>query len=218
MSQAKQKILQEIRYGLGRAELSPNDQHSLEQRLRRNQANIQPHWEQDVQTRLLEKFAEASITYQQVTSTDEAPQAIAEFLREHNLPAKIIAAPELQGMVWPESLELEYGAAHGHHQSSVTACICAVAETGSLVLASSASPTSLNFLPENHLVVLHKSQIYPHLEAGWECVKQANGGEVPRTVNFISGPSRTGDIEQTIELGAHGPRRLHVILVDDSPA
>jgi L-lactate dehydrogenase complex protein LldG len=50
-------------------------------------------------------------------------------------------------------------------------------------------------------------------EDGWDRLRE--GGGMPRAINFITGPSRTGDIEQRIELGAHGPRRLHIILVDD---
>ena len=53
-------------------------------------------------------------------------------------------------------------------------------------------------------------------EDAWDRLRAAEGeGRLPRTVNFITGPSRTGDIEQTIQMGAHGPRRLHVILVED---
>ena len=86
------------------------------------------------------------------------------------------------------------------------------AETGTLLLVSGAErPTTLNFLPDTHVVVLHRHQIVGPYEAAWDRLRAE--GPMPRTVNFVSGPSRTADIEQTIVMGAHGPRRLHVIIV-----
>jgi L-lactate dehydrogenase complex protein LldG len=108
-----------------------------------------------------------------------------------------------------------------------------------LMLASgSGTPTTLNFLPDTHIVVLHAGQIVASYEDGWDLLRtlasrtpapppQAGEGgspqsgdrvgALPRTVNLITGPSRTGDIEQRIQLGAHGPRRLHIVLVEDAP-
>ena len=98
---------------------------------------------------------------------------------------------------------------------TVTRAFAGVAETGSLVLLSSPqSPTSLNFLPDVHVVVLARERIVRHLEDAWALLR-SEVPAMPRTVNFITGPSRTADIEQTIQLGAHGPRGLHVILVED---
>ena len=103
------------------------------------------------------------------------------------------------------------------------------------------TPSTLNFLPDTHIVVLHAGQVVASYEDGWDLLRalcqddrRPLAGEVdrptgrperanaspllPRTVNLITGPSRTGDIEQRIQLGAHGPRRLHVVLVEDAPA
>jgi L-lactate dehydrogenase complex protein LldG len=74
-------------------------------------------------------------------------------------------------------------------------------------------PTTLNFLPDTHIVVLRASRVVGPYEDGWARLREA--GAMPRAVNFVSGPSRTADIEQTIQLGAHGPRRLHIVLVED---
>jgi L-lactate dehydrogenase complex protein LldG len=77
-------------------------------------------------------------------------------------------------------------------------------------------PTTLNFLPDTHFVVLKASQVVGHYEEAWARLRAARGGAVlPRSVNFITGPSRSADIEQKIQLGAHGPRNLHVVLVED---
>ena len=87
-----------------------------------------------------------------------------------------------------------------------------------MLLAGPEGPTTLNFLPENHVVVLKKSELVGAYEDAWDRLRDAVGpdGLLSRVVNMITGPSRTGDIEQTIELGAHGPLRLHILLVDDA--
>jgi L-lactate dehydrogenase complex protein LldG len=78
------------------------------------------------------------------------------------------------------------------------------------------NPSTLNFLPDNHIIVVSAKDIASDYEAVWNRVRFAYGkGTMPRTVNWITGPSRSGDIEQTLLLGAHGPRRLHVVLVCD---
>jgi L-lactate utilization protein LutC len=90
-----------------------------------------------------------------------------------------------------------------------------VAESGGVVtLSGPDTPSTLNFVPENHIVVVHASQVLRHLEDVWTLWRDS-GRPMPRTLNIISGPSRTADIEQTIQLGAHGPRRLHILLLRD---
>ena len=89
----------------------------------------------------------------------------------------------------------------------------AVAETGTLAFVSGpASPTTLNFLPDNHIAVLREDDVVPNLEDVFARLRTEHPG-MPRTLNLISGPSKTADVEQTIVIGAHGPRRLHVILI-----
>jgi L-lactate dehydrogenase complex protein LldG len=99
--------------------------------------------------------------------------------------------------------------------SSVSHAFAGVAETGTLVLTSGAdNPTSLNFLPDNHIVVIDAKDVAGDYESVWQRLREKFGEAVmPRTANLITGPSRSADIEQTLILGAHGPRRLHVIVV-----
>ncbi|MCG8595027.1 MAG: lactate utilization protein [Kiloniellales bacterium] len=156
-----------------------------------------------------------------VATEGEVPKAVADYLKGQNLPAEVRLSPDpvLEGLPWSEQplLKVESGRARVEDPTSVTAAVAGVAETGTLMLASGpTAPTTLNFLPENHIVVLKASQVVGPYEDAWDRLYAANGGgRLPRTVNFITGPSRTGDIEQTIQMGAHGPRRLHVILVED---
>ena len=103
----------------------------------------------------------------------------------------------------------------GAQLTSVSHAFAAVAETGTLVLTSGPdNPTTLNFLPDNHIVVLDAADLAGDFETVLARLREKFGaGVLPRVVNMITGPSRSADIEQTLILGAHGPRRLHVIAV-----
>jgi L-lactate dehydrogenase complex protein LldG len=105
----------------------------------------------------------------------------------------------------------------GRQLASVSHAFAGVAETGTLVLTSGRdNPTTLNFLPDNHIVVVEAKDVVGDYETVWQRLRERFGtGNLPRTVNMITGPSRSADIEQTLILGAHGPRRLHVIIVGD---
>ena len=134
-------------------------------------------------------------------------------------------APEtdITGLPWSSRplLEITQGASDGSDEVSVTGGYAAIAETGTLMLASGAErPTTLNFLPETDIVVLPADRVVGALEQAWARLRGEFGaGTMPRTVNFITGPSRSADIEQNLQMGAHGPRRLHIILIDgETPA
>jgi L-lactate dehydrogenase complex protein LldG len=79
----------------------------------------------------------------------------------------------------------------------------------------SAATTSL--LPETHIAIVHAARIVAGMEEGFALLR-AEQGSLPRAINFVSGPSRTGDIELTIVLGAHGPYRVHLVVVGAEPS
>jgi L-lactate dehydrogenase complex protein LldG len=199
---------------------------TVESRLSRPERHVIPARSQlppGEQVELFERMArEQAASFVRVRSVAEVPGAIAGFLKAHNLPGsvKVAPQPELEALEWTREplLEVVFGGAAASDQVAVTGAFAAVAESGTLVLVSGAdSPTALNFLPDNHVVVLRADQVVGPYEAAWERLRAAYGsGVLPRTVNFITGPSRTADIEQTIQLGAHGPRRLHIVLVEDA--
>lgn len=98
----------------------------------------------------------------------------------------------------------------------VTGCECLVAQTGGvLVSGPSAGGRALSVLPPHHIVIASISQMLPDLTAAFEQLKQRYGTDYPSFLSFITGPSRTGDIERILVLGAHGPKRLTVLLVDE---
>jgi len=95
----------------------------------------------------------------------------------------------------------------------VTGAFCAVAETGTLVLLAGAdTPTATALLVDTHIAVVRADRIVSGMEEAFALVRREHG-RLPRAVNMISGPSRTGDIEQTIVLGAHGPFRVHILVL-----
>ena len=162
---------------------------------------------------------QAAATTDVAKSRAEIPALIAEYLKRHNLPAQLRLAPDprVTGLDWQSQplLAISSGTSDGNDLVSVTGAFSAVAETGTLALTSGApTPTLLNFLPENHIVLLDARDLAGSYEDLWAKLKSAYGAELPRTLNLVTGPSRSGDIEQTILMGAHGPKRLHIILVD----
>ena len=149
---------------------------------------------------------------------NDVPQAVADYLRNSNLPAHVRrgADPVLAKLPWHRggALEVAEGRTQDSDRASVTRAFAGVAESGTIIQVSGPdNPTTLNFLPEVHIVVLEASAIFASYEEAWTKLRQAFGeGVMPRTVNMISGPSRTGDIEQTIVRPAHGPKNMHVII------
>ncbi len=166
---------------------------------------------------------EVAATVEPIATLDAVPAAVADYLARLNLPPTVVAAPDpqLAAIPWDKRplLTVRQGRVEDADPVAVTACFAGIAETGTLMLLSGPeSPTRNNFLPDTHIVVMRKSQIVGTYEEAWTKLRARHGAgnwTMPRTVNFITGPSRTADIEQRVELGAHGPRRLHIILVED---
>lgn len=127
----------------------------------------------------------------------------------------ISIAGALAHLGWPQDWKINTGPGRMVEKLSVTSAIAGVAETGSVILRSDElSPTTQNFLPDTHVIVLRASDIVPYLEDAWGRVPRERG-EWPRTVNVISGPSRTADVGGVLVRPAHGPKAAHIVLVDD---
>jgi L-lactate dehydrogenase complex protein LldG len=160
-------------------------------------------------------------TVARVDTSDAVPEAVAFYLATQNLPSEIAIAPhpELRAMPWAERplLRLREGRAVASDAVSVQQAFAAIAETGTLMLPSAPErPTTLNLLPDTAIVVLRTERLVGAYEDAWDLLRAELGG-MPRNVMLVTGPSRSADIEQALELGAHGPRRLHVVLVGEDP-
>ncbi len=217
MSRAREEILARISRSLGReSPLASEVVARLEARMAAHQVHVQPKLEQDLTARFIAKLQAVHVSTRRVSSLNEVGDVIARHLESLSLPARLVMARDtlLQDIDWPADMHIEHRAAADGDMVTVTGAFAAVAETGSVVLLSAQNtPTTLNFLPDEHIVVVREEQIVPHIEDVWSLLREAHA-ESPRTINFITGPSKTADVEQTIHYGAHGPRRLQVIAVE----
>ncbi len=224
-SGARERMLGSIREALGRGRLPPEARKALERRLRFPRANVVPaRGQKDGAARIEVFIAEAervNATTEQLDGWTRVPSAVAAYLRAHNLPMAVRAArdPQLETLCWTDEtpVVVSGGAAEAGDLASLTSAFAGIAETGTLMLLSGPeSPTSLNFLPADHLVAIGRERIVGTYEDAFMLLRSEVGVGIglPRIVNWITGPSRTADIEQTLLLGAHGPRRLHIMIVD----
>lgn len=236
MTAGRNDILSDIRRSLGRSGPVEGERAAeLRERLAKPTRNLVParaDLDGAALVDLFQTMAEGVFaSVDRVADMAAVPGALTDYLKRENLPAQVVMAPDptLNSAPWENQplLEIRRGVPEETDMVSVTSAPTAVAETGTLVMFSGADhPSTLNFLPETHVVVLPADRIAKTYEDVWDLLRQrvADGdsgldGLLPRTVNLITGPSRSGDIEQTLLLGAHGPRRLHIILVDtdDTP-
>jgi len=165
--------------------------------------------------RFVAKMREKAATVQRLASLGEVGDAVARYVAAVPAGPAVRVSRALAGIDWPSQLTVMHGAAVREDETSVTPCFAAVAESGGIVTLSGAdTPSTLNFVPDTHIVVVRTNQVVAHFEDVWAHWR-SSGLPIPRSINVISGPSRTADIEQTIQLGAHGPRRLHILLAGD---
>lgn len=218
MSGDRERILGRIRERLGRGADDAEARAAIEARLAAHAPVLIPARARgDDPVGLFVAMAEAvDTTIARVEAMAAVPEAVADYLAAHNLPTRGARAPALDALPWDRAplLDLRPGPASADDALSVTGAFAAIAETGTLMLVSGPDhPTTLNFLADVHVAVLAKGRIVGAYEDGFALLRRERA-DLPRTVNFVTGPSRTADIAQTLQLGAHGPRRLHVVLVD----
>lgn len=160
-------------------------------------------------------------TVHELPSRDALPEAVAAWCAEVGATPPTHASGTLLDLPWPAAWQLRCEPATVTTETAVSEAYAGIAEVGSVVfLSAPVHPTTHRFVPDNHLVLLSQSRIVSHFEEFWALLRRELGDEatdwrehLPRTINFVAGPSRTGDVEQTIQLGAHGPRRVHVFLI-----
>lgn len=217
-SAARKAIFSRIRKAQGRPELATEAEHAaVADYLARHPQGPRPEIGSDLVQRFREQALRMSDTVDAVTTHSEVPAAVARYLQQQGLAREAIAWNTLRDLDWAGAgLSLAFRAPRDEDLIGITGAFCAVAETGTLMLLSGPDTwSSASLLPETHIAIVARSRIVAGMEEAF-ALARTERGELPRAVNFISGPSRTGDIEQTIVLGAHGPYRVHVIIVDDA--
>ncbi|MBN9510234.1 MAG: lactate utilization protein [Alphaproteobacteria bacterium] len=224
---SREAILGAIRRGLRRGPLPEDQALGLRARLAAHPRGLIPARSRlprpEQVTLFLRNLEKEFATAERVAADAEVPGAVARFLAQHNLPSELVMAPhpELRTLPWGSHplLRLREGRAEAGDAVSLQHGFAGIAETGTLMLPTGPDrPATLNLLPESEIVVLRASRVVGAYEEAWDRLRAADGGAMPRAVMLVTGPSRSADIESTLELGAHGPRRLHVVLVDDDPA
>lgn len=231
MSTAREKIFSTLRRGLKRGQEDAASYDAavarVNQRIGEPQRNLVPQRAQLPQPQQVELFIQKAtaltVTVDRVAAPQDVPEAIANYLAQRNLPTTLRLAPhpDLQALPWADKplLSIEAGPGRSRDLVSVTPAFAGIAETGTLMLHSgSQTATTLHFVPDNHIVVMRSSQITGSMEDAFAKLRQSIGGvqNWPRSVNLVTGPSRTADIEGVPVLGAHGPRQLHIVLIDDA--
>jgi L-lactate dehydrogenase complex protein LldG len=211
---ARDNILGRIRTALGRsAPLTEQQSAQMRAKLREHPRGPLPtmHWE--LLPRFRERCESLSSTVDQVASLAEVPAAVARYLRQNGLPLQAVCWPELRGLEWDAAgLKMEVRPAREPDKVGVTGAYCGIAETGTLMLLSGAHTHPVtSLLPDTHIAVVSAARLLRSMEDAWDLLRREHGA-LPRQVAFVSGPSRTADIEMTLVLGIHGPYRVHIVL------
>ncbi|MCR4347510.1 MAG: lactate utilization protein C [Sulfuricaulis sp.] len=182
--------------------------------IRRHQRGPIPPLEDDLIKRFGARAVSLASDVAQARTITEVPALVARYLGERQLPMQGVCWPALAPYGWNSvGIELQTRAARGDDLVGVTGAFVGIAETGTLMLLSGPeTPATVSLLPETHIAVIESGRIVANMEQAWDRLR-VERGTLPRAVNFVSGPSRTADIEQTVTLGAHGPYRVLIIIV-----
>jgi L-lactate dehydrogenase complex protein LldG len=223
IADARGRIFARIRRALDVDPEDPSGHRVVADRLRRHPKGTIPlrsrcHGEQAI-ARFAAHIETQGADLSRVATPKKAVGAIGSYLGSNNLPPRLRmgADPVLASLPWKDAWDIErcFGPAEPSDRASLSRAVVGAAETGTLFLVSGEdNPTTLAFLPETHMVLIRAADIVGSYEEAWDRLRSVYGaGAMPRSVNLIGGPSRTADIEQTIVRGAHGPRRLHVLIL-----
>src|SRR3989338_8220522 len=210
---SRDAVLTRIRQQLGRP-TAATDRATVETRIAAHTRGPLPVFSTDLVARFREKAASLASTVDGPPPPTAVPAAIARYLEEQKLTRRTVCWPGLESMNWAAAnIEVETRVARADDLIGITGVFCGIAETATLMLLSGPqTPPTVSLLPETHIALLPVARLVAHMEDGWDLLR-AELGNMPRAINFVSGPSRTADIEQTVTLGAHGPYRVHIVLL-----
>lgn len=160
----------------------------------------------------MDKAIAADAMASRIADLDALPAALADELRNRNLPAAIRTGDDsIFDRDWG-TLEHSRGVGRLDEPATLSRARYGVAETGTLVFTSGPeNPVTLTFLGETHFAVVRAEDIQGGFDEMWTAWRAAEID--PRTTNLVTGPSRSGDIGQVLQLGAHGPVALHIFVV-----
>lgn len=155
---------------------------------------------------LLESEAAAQAKLKEI-ATAEGWKKVAT--HRHQLTTSAVTALGLPSLTTDDGYDVQ---AMEQSDAGISACDALVAQTGSVLVTSrSAGGRALSVLPPHHVVLARRDQLVRDLTAALQLVKRTYAPDYPSFIGFITGPSRTGDIERILVLGAHGPKKLTVL-------
>ncbi|HEY3177327.1 MAG TPA: lactate utilization protein C [Casimicrobiaceae bacterium] len=217
---ARDAILARVRSALGRKLPDAQVKAHAEAYVTTHRHGPRPRMPADLRERFIERARDMASTVESIATMADVPSATARYL---DTLTPELGGKSRQAVCWPEFATLDWSRAglsiesrptSGNDRLGITGCFCGIAETGTIVITSSAAtPTATALLPDTHVAIVRAERIVSGMEEAFALIR-AEHGAMPRALNLISGPSRTGDIEQTIVLGAHGPFRVHLLVVD----
>jgi len=220
---AREDVLASVRKELGRAGPDAAARARAQAYLAAHAHGPRPAMPSDLVARFMERATDMASTVERIARINDVPAAVARYLDALALPPALAQQKSHEGVCWPEFSALDWAGAglriesrptEGADRLAITGCFCAIAETGTLVFTTAPStPTASMLLPDTHVCVVRVDKMVSGMEEAFARVRAAHGS-MPRAVNLVSGPSRTGDIEQTIVLGSHGPFRVHILVLD----
>jgi L-lactate dehydrogenase complex protein LldG len=214
-SAARSRILARIRSAQGRGPApTAGELRAVDDWIARRAVGPQPTVSDDRIAHFESQAARMSSTTERVARLADVPAAVARYLDAHGLPKRAVCWNTLGDLDWKGAgLDVEPRRPHGDDLVGISGAFAAIAETGTLMMLSGPdTPASMHLLPETHVALVMADRVVGHYEDAF-ALARTERGRLPRATNLVSGPSRTGDIEQTIVLGAHGPYRVHVVIV-----
>jgi L-lactate dehydrogenase complex protein LldG len=223
MSTARENIMSRVRKALGKRERDRAGLAVAEATIAAHGEGPRPRPAGDRVERFMQRARDMESTVERIADRSGVPAAVTRYLDGLQLPPALAAQKSHAGVCWPEFAALDWAGAGlhieprpttGDDRLGITGAFCAIAETGTMVILAGADvPTATALLPDTHIAVVSANRIVDGMEDAFALIRRERG-QLPRAVNLISGPSRTGDIEQTIVLGAHGPFRVHIVVVE----
>lgn len=212
MSDSRERILKHIQQALGRADTAADFDQAFAALTRPSEPPVQPPLPADVVTTFMEAATTSAAEVHTIASLSALPQWLCERAQQLKQQPALALSPQLADLATQvSSFELDEQITRTDAWGVVTA-FAGIAETGTVVSVSEDCPSSLLFLVERLIVVVDKADILAYQEDVWARLGQRFNGVLPRTVNLITGPSRTADVEQIIQLGAHGPRWVDYVI------
>ncbi len=211
---ARENVLNRVRSALGVSVAQAQRAQDVNARLSAHPRGPMPPMDWDLINGFKERCIGLSSSVDEIVSLRDVPAAVARYAQSHSLPAVACCWQAYEDLPWKEAgVDVEFRPANGDDATGITGCFCAIAETGTLMtLSGETTPLTNSLLPDTHIAIVPRSRIVRSMEDAWDLLR-AEHGKMPRQVSFVSGPSRTADIEMTMVLGIHGPYRVHIVLV-----